>query len=319
MIISAAIIQRMNLNVEQVVRKIQSRPIPERIFHYTNGPGFIGIIESKRFWATHIAFTNDSKEYFGASELVQSKVDALLNTASITPPQRRVLTAVKNNLGHSINHMYHCFVTCFSECKDDLAQWRGYSGKEGKYKISFDVPHLNQLTAESNRTRGLHSQNPEFICYLMPVIYKQSEKESLLNDILNFVLLQYPLDEAVVNPADRGVFANSWANAYVETATMLAPLVKDSGFSQEAEWRLMIVPVTDKIVKYRSRGVLLTPYVEFDLKSPLPMGMLPYPLREVWIGPSAHMDLNQAAAEHLLRREGVKAALKQSSIPYRDI
>jgi hypothetical protein len=51
-----------------------SRPIPEKLWHYTSIQGFHGIVTSKRMFATDLRFLNDHEEYIHTRALANKIV-----------------------------------------------------------------------------------------------------------------------------------------------------------------------------------------------------------------------------------------------------
>jgi hypothetical protein len=99
------------------------------VWHYTNADGPIGILTSGQIWSTQIACLNDSLEhrYFAGLVHAAVKVERKPNTDPDIDVLLRVADDALSNVDTSTEGR---FVACFSEVKDDLAQWRGYGGGE---------------------------------------------------------------------------------------------------------------------------------------------------------------------------------------------
>lgn len=195
-------------------------------------------------------------------------------------------------------------------------------GQDGKFAIGFDFDHLKLVASISS---GLTRSDgwPLHRCYIVPALYDDALKEGIADSVVDFLLREYPVDEAGIHASKIEEFAAQWAESYMMTVTSLAPVAKSSGFKQEEEWRLVVVPTDPSVVSYRNRGALFTPYIPLSLKTPSlrVSGMLfSNPIREVWVGPSAHSKLNKVSAEHFLRREGMSdVTVLESAIPYREL
>lgn len=50
----------------------------EIVWHYTNGKGFLGILQSSTLYATQVAALNDSKEADYATDLFKNAVNRLV-------------------------------------------------------------------------------------------------------------------------------------------------------------------------------------------------------------------------------------------------
>lgn len=95
------------------------------IWHYTDGPGLVGILESSRLHATQISALNDAKETRHSSELFIQAVRELINERAAETD----VVAFLNTLIHSSEENVEAhvrskfFVVCFSGAEDDLTQW----------------------------------------------------------------------------------------------------------------------------------------------------------------------------------------------------
>jgi len=47
--------------------------VPGTLYHYTNKEAFLGIVQNKKLWASHIAFQNDRSEHKYAFELFRKE------------------------------------------------------------------------------------------------------------------------------------------------------------------------------------------------------------------------------------------------------
>ena len=124
------------------------------IYHYTDANGLFGILggndERKpgkeiEFHATNILFLNDASEYKFFGEIVTKyiennpkKFNQILNKND--KQNLKKLTRLYNN-----PHQQDIYVTCFSERKDNLSQWRGYCEKGG-YNLGLNRVQLEQET-----------------------------------------------------------------------------------------------------------------------------------------------------------------------------
>lgn len=104
---------------------------PEQIvWHYTDGPGLLGILESSQLHATQVSALNDAKETRHASELFISAIRELLAERATEPDVVAFLNSVisfsEENLEAQVRSKF--FVTCFSGQEDDLNQWTGMEG-----------------------------------------------------------------------------------------------------------------------------------------------------------------------------------------------
>jgi hypothetical protein len=106
------------------------------VWHYTNADGLIGILTSGQIWSTQIACLNDSLEHRYFAGLVHAAVN--VERKRNTDPDIDVLLRVADDALSNVDTSTEGrFVACFSEVRDDLAQWRGYGGGECAFSIGF--------------------------------------------------------------------------------------------------------------------------------------------------------------------------------------
>jgi hypothetical protein len=101
------------------------------VWHYTTGPGFVGIVESGSLYATQVACLNDSTEIRYALKLYRDALTELREkNAQDTDAQEflsQVIAMSSDDPSSPSHGPSRFFVTCFSSVEDDLNQWRAYS------------------------------------------------------------------------------------------------------------------------------------------------------------------------------------------------
>jgi hypothetical protein len=75
--------------------------------------------------------------------------------------------------------------------------------------------------------------------------------------------------------------------------------VKEPSFSEEKEWRLLVVEGRPERILFRVAPTGVAPYVEIALPEPSPV-------REIVIGPAADQQLQRRGVEQLLARRGYR-------------
>jgi len=136
------------------------------LWHYTTGPGLLGIVESGQIFATQVACLNDSSETTYATELFKSAISKASET--LAPDDsghvllKHIQSEFRDETGQASSSSSKFFVACFTTQKDDLSQWRAYSdiGGENGYAIGFKARGLfvgpNSLVVKMNYDRELH-------------------------------------------------------------------------------------------------------------------------------------------------------------------
>lgn len=208
-----------------------------------------------------------------------------------------------------------CMCAGLDPLPDLLSQWRAYAqdGRGGalaleKRKLDAIVHHLPGLR-------------------INPVFYNAITQTSLVQDILNEGLSRYSTSASLA------------IEATVDALVYSVPLMKHEGFEQEAEWRLIYLPIsggTPPSMGFHPRRDFLAPFLELKnlwvtvgpslpqtvsppSSVPKPSGKPLLPIVGVTVGPSLHQDLNVRAVNKVLGQQHLKVAVNRSRIPYRSI
>lgn len=337
------------------------------LYHYTSVDGFLGILDSDCIRATHIRYLNDSREFVDALEHMGGLVDHLviefdrckadfsraLESAGdrFSGEFERLRDSLRAGLGeflHSINSPLSgrsgAYVASFTddsalessaggEPGDRLSQWRAYGGSGRGVSLGFDHDALyGERPGESWRIGGC-------IAYLLNCLYKQREKRAALKSVADIVIpsIRRFWETTESTPGNRQEHEASLAefrrNALLGWV-INASTFKDPAFSDEKEWRVVILgPGTklprgrkkgpDSSVRFRSGPMGVTPYSQF----PLRLSSRSSPLRRIVVGPTPHMQESVKAVEMILEDRGMKLRsegrpegieVAPSRIPYRN-
>jgi len=260
------------------------------LYHYTTPEGLIGIVQTRRIWATSVFYLNDMKEFRHGIELSKKCVQALHD--SVTEAFfRKLLTSVLERL--SERDGFHTYVCSFSGLADDLSQWRAYC-PTGGFAIGFPKDMLEVAAAQQ-------------LCYFEPCIYNPKEKEVAVNGWVDY------------NPDERSMRD---ADGILDGLISASATFKDQAFSAEKEWRMVYdlrhdfsMEKPEERVRFRASKGVLVPYVECSLDS-----------TELWeavrvtVGPTPKPEASIASVRQLLRfcsPAKNAAAVRLTSVPYR--
>lgn len=279
------------------------------LYHYTTGENFIKIIQSGELWATQAACLNDTTElaYFVDQLLLRVK-------ARMSAPHDPAIDPVLSRLNAALSapgvETSPIFVTCFSERKDDLSQWRAYSGGEGGYAIEFDPMKLiiaGLLPTQDGKT-GAHS-------LLVRVEYNSTNQASILDEIVKLTEELFRNLSGAKKAPTIDAWADEFCRSWVDTLAFYAPCIKNPAFEDEKERRLIyyLRPDDLKSMRFRQRQSMMSRHIPLRLNKPLP-------ITKVLVGPCRHPRLSQVAAGDLLAAAGydpdiVKVELTE--VPYR--
>lgn len=299
-----------------------SKPTPDTIYHYTSLDGFKGIIESQDFWLTESDFLNDSTEIEHGIDFARQVFQSFCEqNSSPIASILEGLTIKDKNPRPRIN------IACFSSERDNLSQWRAYSGISVGVSLGFSKRDLlPQL--------GYPSE-----CQLVPVLYAEEHKLALWDMFARFFSDAYTKDSArqiSVSQPDGSIRKFYPTSGYESSLKgllyQLAASCKHSAFEDEREIRLFYTEHSDIVEKYgsgpakvrfRPTSCFLAPYTTLsDIRNVydlVPAECSPrLALSEVIVGPHPRSDLAIASVKKFLRENGYDdIPVYPSAAPYR--
>jgi len=305
-----------------LIRDLLATPIPRQLWHYTSYQGFQGIVESKTIWATDLRYLNDTQEFIHARELAEKRADQIAASwgavSEVKEMVKKAINAVFNT-GPLHPERSQVMVASFSHARDQLSQWRGYSGGSSGVSISFDL----------SRVRPSYEIGTAAV--FAPCVYNLSDKNALLECALSHmfdVVFEWARDDQKAIQANPELippdvkspsFDRRLKQARIDfnySLARLCPLLKDSSFSEEREWRLVLLASTDAHLKdqvnYRATRDSLIPYTAYPLGEP----DQPIPVNGLILGPGSHPKAKEATAA-FLRANKVSVVPELSKVPYR--
>ncbi|MDR0593676.1 MAG: hypothetical protein LBG60_10575 [Bifidobacteriaceae bacterium] len=230
------------------------------LYHYTPVETLWNILESEEMWATHARFSNDAKEIKSGVKLVFGEEG---------PAERR----------------FNPFIVSFCSKEDLLSQWREYAragvAVEFAFPDSFTLTVLDRKKAKGAEAHTGGGSMRIDGCRPYPVFYVHPSGSP--------VRLPKESREALEAREFRGRLTPAGAtggsrtdgippgNPDEESAQVLFPYIKDSGFEEESEWRLVADLTTvdraalRKAVDYRDdpKLPLKRPYVRLRFGAPV--------------------------------------------------
>lgn len=104
-------------------------PKGELVWHYPDSQGTLGILSSKRVWATSMASLNDAEEFAHGMAILRECMDYAEGSKFIHVAQKRFMKSVVENV-ENLYPLSNLYVFCASEEPDISNQWRNY-GSDG--------------------------------------------------------------------------------------------------------------------------------------------------------------------------------------------
>ena len=271
---------------------------PEYVYHYTTIEGLKGIISDRKLWLTDIRYLNDKAELGHGYKLINEY-------------QERV-----GGSKLSIKDDVCIYVASFSLDNNSLSQWRAYA-KSGGVAIGFPT---NMLCP-----KGLMPAYRLVKCQYVSTVSQFEGFFELFNDTIHFTKVSDFLSKPDDMPEeDKEMYVN-------HSAAVIAPAIKHPAFSEEKEFRLILSPDTNNIlkdfdeivgyhknlppVKFRLFNGLLKPYREYPLENVSQI--------RVVVGPNPQQELATKSIKQFLQSAtpsfDVEKCVTVSDVPYRDI
>jgi Protein of unknown function (DUF2971) len=288
--------------ISRAAMQLSSEPADKVVWHYTNGDGLIGIIESGSIYATQIACLNDNTEMRYSSSLLRQQLlearKTIVGDDRLASFISRFINFLDDDDKNPNSATLPFYVCSFSRKGDDLAQWRAYGGGENGYAI------------------GLHTRNVSRIPDTISVQVNYNNQTHL--EVAKEVA------QATIDFYQEGIHAGieNWDDKFLWTwdvqLSKIGALVKDPGFEQEEEVRIIHLR-SEKDVPFeviRQRRSLMSRHIPLNFSGL--EGKLP--LEYVMVGPARHRAISAESVKALLQKKGYPTGLvRVSSRPFQEI
>ncbi|HEY4354683.1 MAG TPA: DUF2971 domain-containing protein [Acidobacteriaceae bacterium] len=317
-------------------------PVPATLWHYTSLRGAQGIITNREIFATDVRCLNDREEFVHIRKLVQEFVDSIPDLCPNGWSQKTHLQVLLDHLiagSFLSSRKTQVFVASFSTAEDQLSQWRGYSGDTTGVSLGFDLKsfrlpaaRLSAVTfapcvyADVDKKRLIAHAMGKFI-ESGSALWKEAGDPVFLSETIQKLMEQNPhlsFDEAAEQVKQTTTEWQKQETHRVATVLAfdlfrLAALLKDSSFSEEQEWRLVLPVMSGSTptvypIHYRTGSTSLIPYIKFPL---MPGRKDPVPLKAVILGPGSDTQTGVDSMRGFLASESIGLIPKESDVPFR--
>lgn len=268
--------------------------------HYTSQKGFLGIVNEEKLWATNIKFLNDEQEFQHAIALINEIIPkaTITETSSHFEVYKEYISAIDEKL-RSLDSFKTDSIYTFSvsEELDLLSQWRGYCPDNNGYCITIDIDGV---------LKDVRKIYPD--SHVLKCVYDQKKKESELKNVLNKFWFKY-IESSSRKKKEKIV------DDLASEIALLASHFKHSSFSEENEWRIIVILgyASDEDLKFREGKSSLIPYLE------LPINWSS--IKSIKIGPASDKKLAMKAARLFIEKKHgdpfTMPDITHSQIPYR--
>ncbi|QRO87202.1 DUF2971 domain-containing protein [Kytococcus sedentarius] len=294
-------------------------PSVERVWHYTNAAGVIGLITSSQVWATSVGSLNDTAEFAHGIGVLEEQLALVLQSRHVHPVQKAFMQNAVDLARASID-VSPLYVFCASEEPDSLSQWRGYGG-EVSYAVGLDVDgEIMAVVDEAREPQPLGPRGP------WPrwgkVLYDSEEQRSLMLRGLSFC--------AATTPAPGSVEARPGLSVHQASGVLIGLSIycKHEAFRDEREVRLVTtVPDETSAVRFRASRFGVTPYVRLaqppacDSWSSAWWTVPEHPrlsIGGVYVGPTPHSETAAQGVRLLLESHDYRGVpVEVSTVPFR--
>lgn len=252
--------------------------------HYTDANGLNGILSGNCFWVTRSDYLNDKSEIIQIKEVIKYVHNMFLENRSSyynkLDPNGMLLDHFMEYirfLGNKFDNRhstrnYDIYVLSLSENSDSLALFSNYSTLNG-YCLGFDTDKLLNFV---NPTYN-YSSHKGLLLTGGRVVYSFKEQiKTLMNDILEvyntvFERVKY-YEIHVIDQALYNRIFSELMEFILFKIQVYAIFFKHPSFYHEEEYRVAfhVGEEHSRLVKYRERGSVSIPYIEYSFdKLPL--------------------------------------------------
>src|SRR5947209_10918068 len=188
---------------------------PEALFHYADFDGVAGIVATRSLWMSKISTLNDTSEIHLAVEQFKSR--AAHAAERLAPDEGQFLREAATHLDDA--RRTNICVASFGEQDDQLEHWRSYANDGRGIALGFHAAALRDAGS-------VHDVR------LLRCVYDRDMHARIIDDLLHLPL------QAVraVRPKDAET-RRSLMEDFRGVFLMTAPVIKDSHFAGESEWR----------------------------------------------------------------------------------
>jgi hypothetical protein len=283
--------------------------VKEPLYHYTDGRGLKGMIESETIWFTDYRHLNDPSEL---SHGVETARDVMrLKATGADDFGRMFLECLGDMLSPKKYERLEFFIASFSRDKDELGQWRAYGDDGRGYVLGLRASVFDELAAHAN-------------VFIGPVLYETDKimaRHRLAIDKA-FEIFRETVDansDLLGNEATLDQFIQEFCRVILAGVLIWNCLTsKHNAYEREKEVRLIILGVRDKLkpkIQTRLRGNEIVPYIAEPLTVHKPQAIF-----EIVTGPAAGADAVRTVSTMLSSlKVDYNVPIYPSDIPYRPL
>jgi hypothetical protein len=295
--------------LEQFTGELVQGGTPDHLYHYTDGPGLWGILESRSFRLTDIFGLNDPSELRHG---IEHAGQILAAEARRGHPAAKVFAEIfRRGLREGVTQLAQMYVACFSQDGDELGQWRAYADNGRGFALEFDGSQLEQAFVATAPASASYST--------FPVLYDTVRLRGLGRQLAQRVI---PL---TARPQGRPMSSIA-INEFMKQLTIHASFhvvhtalyFKHKAYAEEQEYRFLQMHAAGNEapdVRLRARGSALVRYTPFRWAREQASA-----LTGIVIGPAADGRRARTFVRECLKHAELDVSrirIRRSQIPYR--
>lgn len=294
-----------------------SHKIIQPLYHYTDAEGLKGIIDNGSMWFTDVRNLNDPSEFRFGLSLVSKELENYENKSNNNLINEFIKFSQNNITKLSYNNLF-CYISCFSELRDDLNQWRCYRDGGQGYCIGFSDKFFEIENLDGACPNKL---NEDFLySYVLPVIYDGKKSIDHYNLFIDKAIV---IINKILNDSDKfynnkeilNQFGRRIHSLIISSTIWYAIITKHPAYEAEKEVRKFIIETEESIrkhIKTRTRGGEIIPYI--SVNQPVHQEKM---ITEIIVGPAADQRAVDAVKALLQSKNMSWVDVTKSKIPFR--
>lgn len=283
--------------------------LKQKLYHYTNINAMMGIIENNGIWLSEARYLNDKEELLNGRNLTIDVIGFLYNKKKYKIFQKILDGVADKLLEHKFLNNYIC---SFSTKKDDLEQWRAYSGNGSGVCIEFT----------RNQSSASLYEIPNFWKFYK-VIYDDNLKKKIIH---RFIFIYFYYFKQDIKNKNK-YFVDEYIDSLTTSLVRIYNVFKHNAFKSEQEIRLIFSGNPSKKnfnkIHFRHNSNMIIPYIKSNeanlIKDGIQLSILQkIPISEILIGPTINESITKQSIEDFLNYYGFSnVKIANSNIPFR--
>ena len=276
----------------------------DHLYHYTTLTGLLGIVGSKKLWASDIRYMNDSAELRHSADLIRVEVQ---NRLAKGHGKADMLGQFVDWVAYRITNGHMLFGASFRSHGNLLSQWRGYSTHGKGVSLGFSADYIVECARKQHFQIG-------------KCIYDPARQRQLIGQVVDAIEANVALQVQGGETCEELSVLYHLVFERIEIDLLrIAAILKHPSFREEKEWRIVspvLISRTESPVLFREANAMLVPYVEFDLQ--LVAGRPPQ-LDHCYLGPTSNINISMNSLQMFLGQHGIvpSKGIDYCQIPYR--